>query len=342
MATTPPLAIRRLVLAPLIVALEIGLVLVSPLVLVAAVVVSPAFGGWRPVRMVVIVISFALHHLAACAACARLWVASDFGRRVDAEQARRAHYDVLRSFVDGVYRTVVRAARVEVRLSESAAVEAILSSSRRPAVVLSRHAGEGDTLLVIHHLLCRHQRRPRIVMHERLRLDPVIDVLGTRLPNLFIDPRGGDTEVAIGALARGMDERTALLIFPEGGNSNARRRRRAIERLADAGHCEEAGWARGMRHMSAPRPGGALAAIDAAPDPIVIFMAHVGVPTSLREAWRLLPHPQTIEVRLWAVPAQEVPANHEQRIDWLFAWWRTLDDWVSERHAAAASTADVS
>ena len=35
-----------------------------------------------------------------------------------------------------------------------------------PVVVLSRHAGRGDTLLVLHQLLCAHGRRPRVVMNE--------------------------------------------------------------------------------------------------------------------------------------------------------------------------------
>ena len=61
-------------------------------------------------------------------------------------------------------------------------------------VVLSIHSGEGDSLLVLDHLLRRHGRRPRIVMHELLALDPLIDVIGRRLPNRFVDPRGGDIE----------------------------------------------------------------------------------------------------------------------------------------------------
>jgi hypothetical protein len=44
-----------------------------------------------------------------------------------------------------------------------------------------------------------------------------------------------------------------------------------------------------------------------------------------------LPHPQTVEVRLWAEPAEHVPADREEATDWLFARWRTLDAWVAER-----------
>ena len=175
-----------------------------------------------------------------------------------------------------------------------------------------------------------------VVMNELLRLDPLIHVLGARLPNRLVNPRGGDTEVEIAAMSRDMEGRAAVLIFPEGRNFSPRHRQRGIERLEEAGHAEEAEWARSMRQMSAPRPGGALAAIEAAPDADVIFAGHVGFPASLGEVWRLLPHRQSVEVRLWAVPGEEVPSDREEAIDWLFGWWRTLDAWVSERHEAEA------
>lgn len=318
----PPLAVRRLVLAPLVAVLEVALLLSSPVLLLVAVIASPLFGGWRPVRMAIIVLAFAWMHLAATVACARLWVG---------HASQDEYYGVMRRFVDGIYGVIVRVARVEVRVTGSAAADDALSSGRRPAVVFSRHAGEGDTLLVIHQLICRHGRLPRVVMHERLRLDPLIDVLGTRLPNRFVDPRGGDTEVEIAAMSRELDERSAVLIFPEGANFTPRRRQRGIDRLAEAGHEEEAEWARSMRHVSAPRPGGALAAIDAAPDADVVFLGHVGFPTSMGEVWRLLPHPQTVEVRLWTEPARDVPRDRDAAIDWLFGRWRALDAWVDER-----------
>jgi 1-acyl-sn-glycerol-3-phosphate acyltransferase len=334
MTGIPPLLLRRAVLAPVVLVVEIVLLLASPVVLALALLASPFFGAWRPLRMLAIVLSFVVRHFVASLACLGLWFASGFGRRLADERMQRVHYAVLRWFVTGVYSTVVRVAHVEVRVSESAEVEAVLSRGERPVVVLSRHAGEGDTLLVLDHLLGRHGRRPRVVMHEALRLDPLIDVLGGRLPNRFVDPHGGDTEVEIAAMSSDLEDSSAVLIFPEGGNFSAGHRQKGIERLEDAGHEEQAGWARGMQHMSAPRPGGALAAIDAAPGVDVVFAGHVGSPRSLGEVWRLLPHDQTVEMRLWLAAAGEVPAGYEERIDWLFGWWRTLDTWVAERHEA--------
>jgi 1-acyl-sn-glycerol-3-phosphate acyltransferase len=334
----PPRLLRRLVLAPAVILIEVAAVLLSPILLVLAVLASPLFGGWRPLRMLLIVLAGAYRHLAATIACLGLWVASGFGHETSSEAMQRAHYAVLRWFVAGVYRSIVRLARVEVAVSDSGGAQEALSTKARPVVVLGRHAGEGDTLLVIYELLCRHDRGPRVVMHEALRLDPLIDVLGDRLPNRFVDPGGGDTEVEIAAMARELGPTAALVIFPEGANFSPQRRLRGIERLELGGYAEEAESARAMRHLSAPRPGGVLAAIEAAPHADIVIMGHAGFPTGLREVWRLLPERQEIEVRMWHEPAGAVPPDRHEQIGWLFGWWRTLDDWVDERMAESPAS----
>lgn len=327
----PPKIVRRLLLAPVVVLLEALLLVASPVLLLVAALVSPLFGGWRPARILLIGVAAAARHLGALLACLGLWVASGFGWKVRSETMQRAHYAVMRWFVAGIYRAIVRLARVKVTVSGSTRAEEALSTPGRPVLLLSRHAGEGETLLVVHQLLCRYGRGPRVVMHDRLRLDPLIDVLGDRLPNRFVDPRGGDTETEIAAMARGLGETAALVIFPEGANFSERSRLRGIERLERAGHTEKADLARAMRHVSAPRPGGTLAAIEAAPDADVVVMGHVGFPTGLGEVWRLLPEPQAIEVRLWHEPATATPSDRDAQIDWLYGWWQELDAWVDER-----------
>ena len=337
MRRVPPWVLRRGLLAPLVVALDVLLLLASPLLVLVAAVLSPLFGGLRPLRAVLIAVAFAARHLEAMAQLFGLWLRSGFGARLGSDAMQAAHYETMRRFVAGVYRAIVRLARVDVTTEQSGAAYAALATGARPVVFLGRHAGEGDTLLVIHELLCRHGRRPRVVLHEALRLDPLVDVLGSRLPNRFVDPRGGDTEGEIAAMARALDERAALVIFPEGANFTAKRRQRGIDRLRRSGHDRQADVAAAMRHVSAPRPGGALAAIDAAPGADVVIMGHVGFPAGLGEVWRLLPERQTIEVKLWHVPAEEIPGEHGERIDWLFDRWRRLDAWVQERAAAGPS-----
>lgn len=329
----PARPVRRIVVTPLVLALDLAVLVLAPVAAVASALLTPLLGT-RGLRMTAIVATYAARHLQASAALFVLWLRSGLGRTAGSPAMQDAHREVMRRFVAGVYGAVVRHARVDVTVQESEAAHAALAGGERPVVVLCRHAGEGDTLLVIHELLCRHGRGPRIVMHEALQLDPVIDVLGARLPHRFVDPRGGDTEHEIAAAARDLDPRGALVIFPEGANFTETRRRRGIERLERLGHERQAAVAREMRHVSAPRPGGALAAIDAAGRADVVVLGHVGFPTGLGEVWRLLPHPQTIELRLWHEPAEAVPADRGERIAWLFERWRRLDAWVAERHAA--------
>jgi 1-acyl-sn-glycerol-3-phosphate acyltransferase len=327
-----PAAVRRLVVAPLLLAAELAALVGSPVLAAVAAVLSPLLGGRRPIRLLAILLAYVSRHLAGLAACGGLWAAG----RARGRPLVGAHYGVERWFIGGIARTALRAGRTRV-VVDGAAAEAVLRAGERPVIVLSMHSGEGDSLLVLDHLLSRYARRPRVVMHEALRVDPLISVLGDRLPNRFVDPRGGDIEQEIAAMSGGLGPRDAVLIFPEGGNFSAKRRQASIDRLERRGHAEEAAWARAMRHVAAPRPGGALAAIAAAPRADVVFVAHDGFPRSLGEAWRTLPDAKLVEVALWLVPAAEIPADDQARIDWLFGWWRTLDDWVGDRRGPVAA-----
>src|SRR5690606_22795993 len=134
----------------------------------------------------------------------------------------------------------------------------------RPLIVLSRHAGPGDALILVHHLLTDHRRRPRVVMKAALQLDPCIDIVANRMPNAFVSP-GGRAAEDIGRLAAGLGPRDALVLFPEGGNFTPERRRRAIRRLTRLRRAREAERAARMRNMMPPRPGGVLAALESAP-----------------------------------------------------------------------------
>jgi 1-acyl-sn-glycerol-3-phosphate acyltransferase len=316
--------VRRVTVAPVVLALELALVLAAPVLTAIAAALSPLVGGRRALRALTILLAYATGHVASVAACLLLWASGRGG-------ARGPHYAVLRWFVGGVARAALRVARVKLVMHGSEAAEAALSARERPLVVLSIHSGEGDSLLVLDHLLRRHRRHPRIVMHQLLALDPLIDVIGRRLPNRFVDPRGGDIEREIEAMSHGLGPDDAVLIFPEGGNVTAERRRRAIERLLHRGHHREARRAERMAHLGAPRPGGALAALAGAPDADVVFFAHHGFPEGARDTWRTLPDRKAIELELWHVPAEDIPEGDDARIDWLFSWWGDLDAWVAAR-----------
>jgi len=35
-----------------------------------------------------------------------------------------------------------------------------------------------------------------------------------------------------------------------------------------------------------------------------------------------------VKVAFWRIPAAEIPGGEEARLDWLYAQWRRVDDWV--------------
>lgn len=116
MIPVPHKLLRRLLLAPLVALVELVVIVLSPVLLLLAVLLSPFFGGWRPVRLVAITVDGMARHLASMLACLGLWIAGGFGGKLESDAMQRAHYAVLRWFVAGLYRTITRVARVEVRL----------------------------------------------------------------------------------------------------------------------------------------------------------------------------------------------------------------------------------
>ncbi len=177
------------------------------------------------------------------------------------------------------------------------------------------------------------------MLKAALQWDPAVDVLLNRLPNRFISPgrtRTASLEEQIGELATGLDDNDAFVIFPEGGNFTPRRKVSAIARLRARGLHDMAVRAEGLRNLLPPKPGGLLAAIDAAPDAGVIFVAHTGLDRMLTvsDVWRELPMDKQITMRFWSVPPDEVPSGREQRIEWLYDWWAKIDAWIEENRPA--------
>ncbi len=126
------------------------------------------------------------------------------------------------------------------------------------------------------------------------------------------------------------------MIFPEGGNFTAARRERGIERLRKLGMERMAERAEAMTNVLAPRPGGFIAALDAAPDADVVLVAHTGLDHMLTvgDIWRELPMDKQLVMRWWTVPRADIPAARDQRIDWLFGWWEQIDFWIEANRSA--------
>jgi 1-acyl-sn-glycerol-3-phosphate acyltransferase len=324
--------LQRLVVAPLLVAVTVLLWTTLPLWLLGAGILSPFVPGWlRPVRLLWIGVVHLTLESVALVELFGLWVASGFGWRIRSPFFERIHYDIAQAYLVVFFREARRVLRLKIE-TVGPAPDAYPGE---PLLVFCRHAGPGDSFTLMYALMHWYGREPRVVLKETLAWDPMLGVLLSRVPSRFVSGRpapGRDLESEIGELARNLDENDAFVIFPEGGNFTPERRQRAINRLGRLGLQRMAERAEQMIHVLAPRPGGVLAALDAAPEADVLLVAHTGLDhvVSLADVWHSLPMDKRLLMGWWRIPREEIPVGREARIEWLFEWWRRVDEWVDE------------
>ncbi|MGH2690668.1 MAG: hypothetical protein ACRDKW_17940, partial [Actinomycetota bacterium] len=125
----------------------------------------------------------------------------------------------------------------------------------------------------------------------------------------------------------------AFVLFPEGKDFTPRLRERAIASLRRRGHEEEAQQAEAMERVLPPRSTGVMAAVRAAPQADVVFVAHTVLEDvgSLRDLRRRGPLDRPILSRYWRIPAAEVPREEEDLVRWLYGWWAHIDGWIDAR-----------
>jgi 1-acyl-sn-glycerol-3-phosphate acyltransferase len=343
---------RRVVLAPGLITVTVLSLAATPLWLLVAVAVSPFLPGrQRPLRVMFIVLLHLVLESLILIELFGLWIASGFGVWIRRPYFERIHYDIVQTYLAIMFRVARRVLHLEIT-TQGPTPDAFPG---HPLLVCCRHAGPGDSFTLLHALMSWYDREPRVVLRDTIAWDPMIDVLLTRLPSRFVSP-GGDAgdqmERNVGELARDLDEDDAFVIFPEGGNFTPERRERAIDRLHRLGLHGMADRAEQMTNVLAPRPGGFLAALDAAPEADVLLVAHTGLDhlVTVGDVWRALPMDKRLVMRWWRVSRQEIPYDREERIDWLFDRWQEIDRWVDEhrptdlparrRHRAGSDSSD--
>jgi 1-acyl-sn-glycerol-3-phosphate acyltransferase len=335
----PPRWIRRLVLTPAVPLFTLLLLALLPVWLVVAAVASVYLPGrWRALRVLAFLLVYLLADTVMLVRLLLLWIASGFGARLEQAPWPARHYAAMRTYLAVLVTAGRRIFKVgfDVDMADLGFAEEEL---RRPVLIFSRHAGPGDSFLLVHSLLQRG-RHPRIVLKDTLQWSPVIDIGLNRVPTFFVGrgaPPGTGTR-AIRTLAEGLGSDGALVLFPEGRNWTPRRRLRSIDKLEAAGMHHEAEVARELRHVLSPRSGGALAALEGAPTANVAFVAHTGLEhfTSLADVWRGIPIGSDVSVKGWWVPRREVPRAREAREAWLQWWWRRIDAWLIDHLGAEA------
>jgi len=336
--------IRRLLIDPIFV-IGIGVVVLAlPLVLIVVAFLSRYVPGkWRPLRIIWFLFLYLVVDVVAVVGLVLVWIASGFGWKIQSPGFEKAHYRLF----GWMLRRVVASAKFTFKVVTVAEGDPPLSvgQERRPILVLSRHAGPGDSLLLMDGIYNRLGRQPRIVLKEFLQWDPAIDIMLNRLPSAFIPATGkaGNPVIeAIEEMTASMDPNCAFVIFPEGGNYTIKRHMRAIQKLKEIGRPDLAERAESLKNTLPPKPKGVMTALAAAPGKTdVYFVGHAGLEAlvSFGDIWRGMPMDTNVATRVWYFPAERIPPPEEQET-WLYDLWAEIDSWITEKLADTAEPFD--
>ncbi|MBL7495612.1 1-acyl-sn-glycerol-3-phosphate acyltransferase [Frankia sp. CNm7] len=326
----PPRAVRRLVVDPLFVPVAVAVVALGVAVTLVGLASAPVDRRLRLSRVATLAATYLLAEVAVIVTGFGLWLIRPLMR----SRWEQAHLALLRATL-GLLRTAA-GRLLRFRLTVQEPPTGPFEHGARPVLVASRHAGAGDSFALVDLVLNHYRRAPRVVGLASLQLDPGIDILLGRLGACFLRTNGADaTAVArVNALASRLTGRDALVIFPEGANFTARRRRRLIVSLRRRGHSARAEVAEDLTHVLPPRPAGLLAALDAGTVAGTVVVAHTGLDHLVTPGlvWRALPLAAPMKVRWWWFPADELPATGTERADWLTMQWAVVDAWIDARH----------
>jgi 1-acyl-sn-glycerol-3-phosphate acyltransferase len=327
--------VRRLLIAPALVLGVVASAITLPVIVVVAAFISRYVPGkWRILRIVWFLFLYLLVEAASLTMMFLFWVASGFGWKLRSPSFIDAHYWLMAWML----RRIVASAKFTFKLSVIREGEPPRTLGERPVMVFSRHAGPGDSILLMDALANQLKRRPRIVMKEFLQWDPMIDVVINRLPSAFVQSgsRGREELIAtIADMSSTMEGRDAFVIFPEGANYTEKRAKRSIEKLREMGRPDLAERAVELKNTLPPRSKGVMTALAVAPPGTdVFFVGHAGLETFVTpgDIWRGLPTDTNVAVRVWHVPAESIPPPEGQE-SWLFDVWAEIDDWITERLA---------
>ena len=207
-----------------------------------------------------------------------------------------------------------------------------------PAIVLSRHVSSADSLIPTKFISAIQNRPLRFIMKRELLWDPCLDIVGHRLPNVFVDRKQRDDAITqISALTNGLTSSEGIVLFPEGTRFTTSRQKSIRESLNRKGDGEALQFAESLECTLPPRPAGFLALLDTVAHCDLILCAHSGLEV-VHDISALISGElvgRRIAIHFWRIPADTIPEAVEQRTQWLNDTWKTMDSYVTQLTAGA-------
>lgn len=260
---------------------------------------------------------------------------------MDAEDYEIANRKLQRWWARGMFWGALRIFSADVDIDGLEHLE-----DERPAVVLSRHASTLDTMLPL--AVVRQLKLYRYVIKSELLTDPTLDYCGQRFPNVFVNRGSDNPEFEIEkvvALGEDLGDNEAVVVYPEGTRFTESKRERLLEKFQDDDEMLEI--TRTLENTLPPLREGGVKLVSETSGADVVFIAHRGAEeaAAMSDLVGGGMTGATVEVKIWRVPAREVPRQEDEIREFLVEHWEQIDRFVGgetslepepARHARAA------
>ena len=325
---------RVLVIALYALAFSILTSLFVPLAVAAAAFDLVRGQPWTITRALAFFVWYLACELVGVATSLLIWIVSGVWAGGDRDRFLRWNYWLQGSWARLLGRGAFRIFGIRLEVHGSGHL-----SGERPVLVFVRHASVADTILAALLISIPYGVRLRYVLKRELLWDPCLDIVGNRLPNVFVVRDSAQTErevAAVANLARGLEAHDGVLIYPEGTRFSPSKKARIADKLREQGREEAAAEAEALRHVLRPRSGGPLALLEVAPQADVIFLAHTGFEgsASFDRFFNGGLIERTVQAELRVVKAGDIPKSDEARRAWLMANWRQVDEFIEQHQGA--------
>ena len=203
------------------------------------------------------------------------------------------------------------------------------------AIVLPRHTSIGDTIFPVSFYAKPCSLGVRYVLKRELLLDPCLDIVGNRIPNIFLDRVADDMSSelsAIQTLAQNASDTESLIIYMEGTRFSVAKRARIIASLREGSDVRQLENAERWDNILPPRMAGAMALIEGAPHKDLLFCAHTGFEGSANFAtlfngsWL----DSVVRLRFWRIAARDIPVGVNARREFLLSQWDRMHREVAD------------
>jgi len=321
---------RRLVTIPVLFTLTLAATALAPVLVIAGLLLScfPATRG--SARTILFLLGYLW-----CETLGVLGSGYLVLRHRNPKRFLAANHDLQRWWTSALKRLAERLFKLQFHVAGERALDG------PAAIVIPRHASTADTIIPMAFYATPRRIRMRYVLKRELLLDPCIDIVGNRLPNLFVDRFGVDSEGArcdVAELVRGAGPDEGVLIYPEGTRYGVEKHQ-ALRAQAE-NNPELLAQLDRWPLLLPPRLGGTLAMLAANPGKDVVFCAHVGFEGSshfsnlINGSWISA----DVMIEFWRVPFSDIPADADGQRRFLFAQWDRMHRWVADHQPGQPGT----